>query len=81
MIDSLLDRDRLTSGERDYLDVLSDLVQRYEDQAYPMADVSDGLSNTIMASEILSGSNPDGGTTTVSEARTPGTESSDPAVP
>jgi HTH-type transcriptional regulator / antitoxin HigA len=42
MIDSLLDRDRLSPAEQDYLDVLGDLVERYEDQAYPIPDVSDG---------------------------------------
>ena len=30
------------SDEQDYLDVLGDLVERCEDQAYPIPDVSDG---------------------------------------
>ena len=42
MIDSLVDRDRLSPAEADYLDVLGDLVERYEDQALPIADVSEG---------------------------------------
>lgn len=41
MVDSLLDRDDLDAGEQDYLDVLSDLVERYEDQTDPPRDVSD----------------------------------------
>jgi HTH-type transcriptional regulator / antitoxin HigA len=40
MIDRLLDRDELAGDERDYLDVLSDLVERYEDQRYPVERVS-----------------------------------------
>ena len=41
VVDSLLDRDDLDAGEQDYLDVLSDLVERYEDQTDPPRDVSD----------------------------------------
>ena len=41
VVDSLLDRDNLDAGEQDYLDVLSDLVERYEDQTDPPRDVSD----------------------------------------
>ena len=41
VIDALLDRDRLTPDEQDYLDVLADLAERYEDQARPIPDVSD----------------------------------------
>lgn len=41
MVDALLDRDGLDAGEQDYLDVLSDLVERYEDQTDPPRDVSD----------------------------------------
>jgi HTH-type transcriptional regulator/antitoxin HigA len=36
MIDRLLDRRDLTAGEQDYLDVLSDLVERYEDEHIPL---------------------------------------------
>jgi HTH-type transcriptional regulator/antitoxin HigA len=40
MIDSLLDRGRLTRPEQDYLDVLADLAERYEETVHPIADVS-----------------------------------------
>src|SRR5438034_531118 len=35
-IDGLLDRPKLTAPERDYLDVLSDLVEAYEAETIPM---------------------------------------------
>src|SRR5262249_33970873 len=41
IIDTLTDRDNLDPVEADYRDVLSDLVERYEDQAHPIGDVSD----------------------------------------
>ena len=41
MIDSLIARDDLDSGEEDYLDVLSDLVHKYEAEHEPIAPVSD----------------------------------------
>jgi HTH-type transcriptional regulator / antitoxin HigA len=41
MIDSLITRDDLDSGEEDYLDVLSDLVHKYESEHDPIAPVSD----------------------------------------
>src|SRR5438876_12300023 len=40
VMNSLLDRD-LDPAEDDYLDVLSDLVERYEDKHYPIEDVSE----------------------------------------
>jgi len=40
MIDALTDRDNLNAGEADYLDVLSDLVERYEEEAHPIGNVS-----------------------------------------
>ena len=40
MIDGLTDRDDLDSSEADYLDVLSDLVERYEEKAHPVGDPS-----------------------------------------
>jgi len=40
VMNSLLDRDR-DPAEDDYLDVLSDLVERYEDKHYPIEDVSE----------------------------------------
>jgi HTH-type transcriptional regulator/antitoxin HigA len=43
MIDELTDRDDLDDGEADYLDVLGDLVERYEDKVHPIptGDLSD----------------------------------------
>jgi len=41
MVDSLLDRRDLAPEEEDYLEVLGDLVERYESEAHPMAPVSD----------------------------------------
>jgi HTH-type transcriptional regulator / antitoxin HigA len=41
LIDSLVDRPSLNSDETDYLNVLSDLVEAYEEERYPMAKVSD----------------------------------------
>jgi len=60
MVDSLLDRD-LAPDEADYLEVLGDLIERYESEAHPMAPVSDaemlrhlieakGLSQTEISS-------------------------------
>jgi HTH-type transcriptional regulator / antitoxin HigA len=41
MVDSLLDRKDLAPEEKDYLEVLGDLVEQYESEAHPMAPVSD----------------------------------------
>ena len=41
VVDELLDRDKLTAAEQDYLDVLSDLVEAYENEAVPMKAVGD----------------------------------------
>jgi HTH-type transcriptional regulator / antitoxin HigA len=41
VINSLLDRDHLDAAEEDYLDVLSDLAERYEDRHHPIPDVSE----------------------------------------
>jgi HTH-type transcriptional regulator/antitoxin HigA len=41
VIDSLLDCPRLLAPERDYLDVLSDLVESYETEMVPMRPVGD----------------------------------------
>jgi HTH-type transcriptional regulator / antitoxin HigA len=41
VVDSLLDRRELGAGEEDYLDVLGDLIERFESEAHPMAPVSD----------------------------------------
>jgi HTH-type transcriptional regulator/antitoxin HigA len=40
MIDELLDQGTRDADEEDYLDVLSDLVERYEDEQDPMPPVS-----------------------------------------
>ena len=52
MIDRLLARDLLAGDEQDYLDVLSDLVERYEDQRYPIERVSglDALRHLVESS-------------------------------
>jgi HTH-type transcriptional regulator/antitoxin HigA len=36
VIDSIIDRDRFSRAETDYLDVISDQVEAYEDIAYPI---------------------------------------------
>lgn len=41
VIDSLLDRENLNAAEADYLDVLGDLVERFEAEHDPIEDVSD----------------------------------------
>jgi HTH-type transcriptional regulator/antitoxin HigA len=41
MIDRLVAKKRLSPGEQDYLDVLTDMVELYEDEAIPMPSVSD----------------------------------------
>lgn len=42
IVDKLLDHKKLDPGEQDYLDVLSDLVERFEEELYPEAEVPDG---------------------------------------
>jgi HTH-type transcriptional regulator/antitoxin HigA len=41
MVNSLIDRDELALEEEDYLDVLGDLVEKYETEHHPMPPVSD----------------------------------------
>ena len=41
VIDRLIIRGDLDSGEQDYLDVLTDLVEKYEAEEHPMPPVSD----------------------------------------
>jgi HTH-type transcriptional regulator/antitoxin HigA len=41
VVNSLIDRDDLAEDEADYLDVLGDLVERYESEHHPIAPVSD----------------------------------------
>ena len=58
-----MDRHKLTKAERDYLDVLTDLVEKYESQAYPAEPASDaemlahlldarGMSQTELAAGV-----------------------------
>jgi HTH-type transcriptional regulator/antitoxin HigA len=42
MLDELTARDELSPAESDYLDVLGDLVEKYEDEHVEMPQVSDG---------------------------------------
>jgi HTH-type transcriptional regulator/antitoxin HigA len=62
MIDRLLEKD-LDTGEQDYLDVLTDLVETYEDEHHPIPDASEadvlrelmrsnGLSQLKLAREV-----------------------------
>jgi HTH-type transcriptional regulator/antitoxin HigA len=41
VMNSLVDRDDLDPAEEDYLDVLGDLVERYEDKHHPIGGVSE----------------------------------------
>jgi HTH-type transcriptional regulator/antitoxin HigA len=41
IVDELVTRGDLTAGEEDYLDVLSDLVHKYESSEHPIAPASD----------------------------------------
>src|SRR4051794_36379992 len=41
IIDALIDQDKLSPDEEDYLDVLSDLVKKYETEHHPIPPVSD----------------------------------------
>ena len=55
MINELIDREKLNAGEQDYLDVLSDLVEAYEDKYFPMPEVesdAEALKLLIEAREI-----------------------------
>jgi HTH-type transcriptional regulator/antitoxin HigA len=54
LIDSLIVRGDLDSGEQDYLDVLANLVEKYESEEHPMPSVSDAqmLRHLIEASRV-----------------------------
>jgi HTH-type transcriptional regulator / antitoxin HigA len=54
IVDELIDRDELEPPERDYLDVLSDLTERYESETYPIEPVSDAvmLAHLIAAKNV-----------------------------
>jgi HTH-type transcriptional regulator/antitoxin HigA len=60
-IDSLIDRENLEVEEKDYLDVLSDLVERYETEHHPISPLPDG--------ELLQHLIETGGTTQAEVAR------------
>ncbi len=51
VIDELLDRDDLDPAEQDYLDVLGDLVERYEVEAHPI-DAA-GLTDAEMLAFLI----------------------------
>jgi HTH-type transcriptional regulator/antitoxin HigA len=51
VLNGLLDRDRLDAGEQDYLDVLGDQIERYEDQAHAI-DTSD-LTDAEMLADLM----------------------------
>src|SRR4051812_7520750 len=54
VIDSLIDKEKLDAGESDYLDVLSDLVERYEDETIELAGSDDSamLAHLIEAAGL-----------------------------
>lgn len=54
VVDELLDQKDLAPEERDYLDVLSSLVERYEKEQHPMPPVSDAqiLRHLIEAKNV-----------------------------
>src|SRR5487761_1630180 len=54
IIDALIDREELDEGEKDYLDVLGDLTERYEAEFYPIEPLSDAamLAHLIEAKGI-----------------------------
>ena len=54
VIDGLLDQKRLVAEERDYLDVLGGLVERYEKEQHPMPAASDAemLRHLIEAKNV-----------------------------
>jgi antitoxin component HigA of HigAB toxin-antitoxin module len=43
IVDELTDRDNLDEWEKDYLDVLSDLMERYEAEQHPIEPVPDAV--------------------------------------
>lgn len=55
VINSLLDQGRLNSDQADYLDVLSDLVQRFENEAHAIAtdDLTEGEMLAFMMEQQM----------------------------
>lgn len=55
VIHKLIDQARLTLAEQEYLDVLTDLVEAYEDLHYPIEDVPEGaMIQSFLESRDLS---------------------------
>ncbi len=54
MVDELVDRVNLGIDEQDYLDVLGDLIERYESEAHPIPSASDAamLAHLIEAKGV-----------------------------
>ena len=54
VVDSLVGRPKLSQAEADYLDVLTDIVERYETETHPMEPVSDSamLAHLLEAREV-----------------------------
>jgi HTH-type transcriptional regulator/antitoxin HigA len=52
VVDDLTDRDDLSPSESDYLDVLGDLVEKYEDEHVEMAHVSDAAMLRSLMDEM-----------------------------
>ncbi len=63
VIDSLIGRGNLDDGEQDYLDILTDIVEKYEVEEHPMPPVSDaamlrhlieahGITQTKLAADV-----------------------------
>jgi HTH-type transcriptional regulator/antitoxin HigA len=51
VLDELLRRE-LDAGEQDYLDALSDLIERYEREAHPMPDAEEGAVLEVLMEGI-----------------------------
>src|SRR5713226_6339791 len=51
IVNALAVRDDLDLGEEDYLDVLGDLVERYEDKYHPIA--TDDLTDAEMLAHLI----------------------------
>ena len=51
VIDELTERDGLSAGEMDYLDVLGDLVEKYENEHVVLPDVSDAAMLSCLMDE------------------------------
>jgi HTH-type transcriptional regulator / antitoxin HigA len=54
VVNTLLDREELDEGSRDYLDVLGDLIEKYETKHHPLPPVSDAemLQHLIQTKKV-----------------------------